>query len=89
MVNKDTLKEPQVGHSIGDGCIDARFSDFLTVKGAADVLGVSTGTIRRWDSQGKLKAHRHPVNNYRLYRRLDLEKLLTQIRYSEQLGAES
>jgi len=51
----------------------------LTVGEAAELLGVSASTIRNWDRSGKLKAIRHPVNNYRLYDRYELETLLGQI----------
>jgi excisionase family DNA binding protein len=48
---------------------------FYTVKHAAEYLGVSSGTIRRWDSGGKLVAQRHPVNRYRVYHVKDLEEI--------------
>jgi predicted site-specific integrase-resolvase len=50
--------------------------DYLTVKGAAALLGVCPGTLRNWDRAGKLKPARHPMNGYRLYRRSDLEAVL-------------
>jgi len=40
---------------------------YLTVKEASKVLGVTAVTLRRWDNSGKLKAKRHPMNNYRIY----------------------
>jgi excisionase family DNA binding protein len=54
--------------------------DWMTVGEAADFLGVSAATLRNWDRAGKVKAARHPVNRYRLYRRGDLERLLRQLR---------
>jgi len=36
-------------------------------------------TLHRWDAAGKLKALRHPINHYRLYKRSDLEKLLKTV----------
>lgn len=42
-------------------------SDLLTIKAAAELLGVSEQTLRRWDEAGKLRARRHPMNGYRLY----------------------
>ncbi|MES2314363.1 MAG: MerR family transcriptional regulator [Patescibacteria group bacterium] len=51
----------------------------LTVKQAATMLGVTALTLRNWDNSGKLEASRHPFNNYRVYRREDIEKLLTEI----------
>jgi DNA (cytosine-5)-methyltransferase 1 len=52
---------------------------FLTVSEAAELLGVSASTIRNWDRSGKLKALRHPVNNYRLYDRDELQALLARV----------
>ncbi|MFO0954211.1 MAG: helix-turn-helix domain-containing protein [Isosphaeraceae bacterium] len=49
---------------------------YLTVKDAAAYLGVSSETLRNWDRTEKLKAQRHPLNGYRLYRREDLEVVL-------------
>lgn len=53
--------------------------DYLTVKEASEILGVSSMTLRRWDKAGKLKPYRHPLNRYRLYRREELENLLKGI----------
>lgn len=52
---------------------------FLTTKEAAEVLGVSPMTLRRWDQNGKLKVARHPMNNYRLYRSNDIKRLAKKI----------
>lgn len=50
--------------------------EYLTVKSAAEFLGVSPSTLRNWDRAGKLTPHRHPMNHYRLYRRNELEAVL-------------
>jgi excisionase family DNA binding protein len=42
------------------------FRDYLTVKAAAEFLGVSSETPWSWDDAGQLRAIRHPVNGYRL-----------------------
>lgn len=55
------------------------FSDYLTIKQAAQFLGVSEATLRRWDRSGKLPAVRHPMNGYRLYRGETLEAILIQL----------
>ncbi len=52
---------------------------FLTVKEAAETLGVSTNTVRAWGASGKLPEYRHPMNNYRLFKHEDLEKVRAQI----------
>jgi len=51
----------------------------VTVVGAAKLFGVSIQTIRRWDKLSKLKAIRHPMNNYRLYRLIDLKKIAKKL----------
>lgn len=54
-------------------------SQYITIKQASKILGVSPLTLRNWDKNGKLKAHRHPMNNYRVYKLEDLEKLMAEI----------
>jgi excisionase family DNA binding protein len=55
---------------------------FLTVKDAAAFLGVSEATLRRWDRAGKLPARRHPMNDYRLYAKEDLQRLSRELEHS-------
>jgi DNA-binding transcriptional MerR regulator len=55
------------------------FKDFLTIKEAAEFLGVTTATLRNWDRCRKVVSLRHPINSYRLYRKSDLEKLLKSL----------
>lgn len=50
--------------------------NLITVKEAAELLGVTPLTLRNWDKSGKLKALRHPLNNYRVYKRADIDKLI-------------
>lgn len=52
---------------------------FITVKKAAELLQVNPQTLKRWDKAGKLKAIRHPMNNYRIYRIIDLQQLIKKI----------
>jgi excisionase family DNA binding protein len=47
--------------------------DFLTLAEAADYIGVSKDTLRRWDASDRLKSVRRPGSGYRFYRRPDLE----------------
>lgn len=48
-------------------------AEFLKIGDAAEYVGVSAQTLRRWDSEDRLRAVRRPGNNYRYYRRTDLE----------------
>jgi len=56
-----------------------KLQDYLQIKAAAAFLGVSASTLRNWERSGKLVAHRHPINGYRLYRKSDLEAILAAI----------
>ena len=57
----------------------AKISEYLKIREAAEYLGVSKDTLRRWDAAGKLKARRHPVSNFRLYLQADLDRFLAQL----------
>ena len=56
-----------------------RLPGYVQIKEAAALLGVSINTLRNWERGGKLRAYRHPVNNYRLYKRADIAALLAAI----------
>ena len=56
-----------------------RLDNYLRIQEAAEFLGVSPNTLRNWGRGQKIAEFRHPVNNYRLYRRADLEGLLRQV----------
>lgn len=58
-----------------------RIKDYLLIKAAARYLGVSDGTLRNWDQEGKIRCRRSP-GGYRLYDRKDLEELLWSIEES-------
>ena len=53
--------------------------DFFRVKQVAELLGVAPNTVRAWGASGKLIEYRHPVNNYRLYKKKDLMVLLKKL----------
>lgn len=62
---------------------------FIRVKEAAKLLGVCPNTVRAWGAAGKIPEYRRPVNNYRLYRRAELEKLFAPIRRAPDQDAKS
>jgi len=62
----------------GGRCV-TKLRDYLRISEAADYLGVSPNTLRNWERAGKITAHRHPMNRYRLFRRQDLDSLLRQV----------
>lgn len=56
---------------------------YLTIHEAAKILHVTPLTLRNWDKNGKLRAYRHPVNNYRVYRIDQIELFLRQLETSK------
>ena len=52
---------------------------YFSIKEAAEILGVSSLTLRNWDKSGKFKAQRHPMNNYRVYKLSALEDIVNDI----------
>jgi excisionase family DNA binding protein len=56
-----------------------KLSEYVKVAEAAEILGVSQGTVRAWAEAGKIPMHRNPANGYHLFRRADLEKFLKTI----------
>ena len=53
-----------------------KLDGYLRIKEAAEYLGVSPNTLRNWGRGGKITEHRHPMNNYRLYKKSELTRLL-------------
>ena len=54
--------------------------DYMTIKEAAEYLGVAPNTLRNWGRSGKIQEHRNPLNGYRLYRRAALDRLMQRIK---------
>ena len=61
-----------------------KLDDFVTIKQAARILGVSANTLRNWHRDAKIPVFRNPVSGYRLFKKADLEDLLRQIEESGQ-----
>lgn len=56
---------------------------YINIKEAAQLLGVTPLTLRNWDKSGKLEARRHPISNYRVYLREDIDKLISRMESGE------
>ena len=56
-----------------------KVSEYVKVAEAAEILGVSPGTVRTWAADGKIPMHRNPANGYRLFKREDLNRFLALI----------
>ena len=59
-----------------------KLDDYLRIKEAAEYLGVAPNTLRNWGRNGKITEHRHPLNNYRLYKKSELDRLLREAQKS-------
>lgn len=57
-----------------------KISEYMTINKAAEYLGVTANTLRNWEGAGKIKTYRNPLNNYRLYKKDELDDLLEKIK---------
>jgi len=53
--------------------------DLMTIKQAAEFLGVAPNTLRNWEKSNSIQVQRHPISRYRLYKKEDLEAILKAI----------
>ena len=53
--------------------------NYLTISQAAQKIGVSSETLRRWDKAGKFPSQRHPINNYRVYNEEQIEFVINEL----------
>lgn len=53
--------------------------ELLTISEAADILGVSVDTLRRWDKSGKLSPVKTSEAGYRLYEKFQIELFLNDL----------
>ncbi|MFK7749827.1 MAG: DNA (cytosine-5-)-methyltransferase [Kordia sp.] len=49
--------------------------DYYSLAEAAEILGKSKETLRRWDNSGKFSAVREPISNYRIYKKEQINSL--------------
>ena len=62
-----------------------KLDEYVRINQAANILGVCRNTLRNWGQAGKITEHRHPVNNYRLFKVSDLENLLAETEASAKI----
>lgn len=55
---------------------------YIAIKEAAKLLDVSLPTLRNWDKKGALVAYRNPINNYRVYKISQIEKIIEEMENS-------
>ena len=56
---------------------------YVTIKEAAKLLGVTPMTLRNWGKKGQLIAYRNPINNYRIYRRDQIDLFMRKVENSK------
>ena len=55
-----------------------KLTEYVKTAEAAEILGVSQNTLRKWAAAGAIPMGRNPANRYRLFKRSDLDKFLKQ-----------
>jgi excisionase family DNA binding protein len=66
--------------------IVSKLNESVKVAEAAEILGVSQGTVRTWAADGKVPMHRNPADGYRLFRRDELESFLKTVESTRTIG---
>ena len=56
-----------------------KLSDYVKTAEAAEIVGVSQTTLRKWAQAGKIPVRRNPANEYRMFLRSDLEDFLNEV----------
>jgi excisionase family DNA binding protein len=64
---------------MGHAMKTTKLTEYLKTAEAAEFLGVSQNTLRKWAAQGSMPMQRKAFNGYRLFRRKDLETFLQRI----------
>jgi DNA (cytosine-5)-methyltransferase 1 len=59
--------------NVGEGHGMEDQAEYFSIAQAANILGMSKETLRRWDDNGTFVAERDPQNNYRVYHKSQLE----------------
>ena len=53
--------------------------EYYSLNEVSEILGKSKETLRRWDRDGKFKAVREPISQYRIYKKEQVNLLLEQL----------
>lgn len=53
-----------------------KLNEYVKTAEAADILGVSQTTLRKYAASGKIPMRVNPANGYRLFKRSDLDDFL-------------
>ena len=56
-----------------------KINEYLSIKEASWLLGISKNTLINWQKKGKIKVYINPFNKYRLYSKEDIKNILRKI----------
>lgn len=56
-----------------------KLDEYLKVTEAAEYLGVSVNTLRKWADEGRIPVRVNAANGYRLFQYEDLQKFLDSV----------
>ena len=56
-----------------------KLTSYVKTAEAAEILGFSHNTLRKWVASGAILMHRNPAKGYRLFKRGDLAKFLARV----------
>lgn len=55
-----------------------KLNEYLKIAEAAEYLGVSVNTLRKWADEGRIPVRVNEANGYRLFLEADLKRFLSQ-----------
>lgn len=55
-----------------------KLNEYISTAKAAEILGIDRGTLVKWSDKKKIPVYYNPMNNYRMYKPEDLQKILEQ-----------
>lgn len=55
-----------------------KLDEYVKIAEAAEFLGISQNTLRKWADEGRIPVRVNSANGYRLFLREDLERFLTE-----------
>ena len=53
-----------------------KLREYVKIAEAAEFLGISQNTLRKWADEGRISVRVNRANGYRMFRREDLERFL-------------
>ena len=57
--------------------------EYIRIKDVVILLNISKLTLRNWDKNKKLCTQKHPINNYSVYLKTEIDGIIEQIKSGE------